>query len=141
MMRRGAVKAVIAALILCTTLAAARADEFTELAAAATTEIYLYAPALTRETCKALVAADARHVLIFLVVQPSKGWACDAHTATLTTVYTLEHISSAFVFFDYRQVGEGPDIEHLTFKYDPTRAEELVRDFWNAAFRGRRLPR
>jgi hypothetical protein len=61
------VKAVIAALILCTTLAAARADEFTQLAAASTTEIYLYAPALTRETCKALVAADARHVLVFLV--------------------------------------------------------------------------
>jgi hypothetical protein len=135
MMRRGAVRAVIAALILCAMLAAARADEFTELAAAATTEIYLYAPALTRETCKALVAADARHVLIFLVVQPSKGWACDAHTATLTTVYTLEHISSAFVFFDYRQVGEGPDIEHLTFKYDPARAEYLMHDFWDAALK------
>jgi hypothetical protein len=125
MMRRGAVKAVIAALILCATLAAARADEITKLAAASTTEIYLYAPALTPETCKALVAADARHVLVFLVVQPSKGWACDARTATLTTVYTLEHIPSAFVFFDYRQVGEGPDIEHLTFKYDPARAEVL----------------
>jgi hypothetical protein len=48
MMRRGAVKAIIAAMMLCATLAAARADEFTELAAATTTEIYLCAPALTR---------------------------------------------------------------------------------------------
>jgi hypothetical protein len=123
------VKAVVAAWIFCATPAVARADEFTRLAAATTTDIYLYAPALASETCKALVAADARHVLVFMVVQPSKGWACDAHTTTLTTIYTQEHIPSAFVFFDYRQVGEGPDIEHLTFKYDPARAEELVRDF------------
>jgi hypothetical protein len=135
MMRRGATKAIIAALILGATLAAARADEFTQLAAATTTDIYLYAPALTPETCKALVSADARHVLVFMIVQPSKSWACDAHTAMLTTVYTLEHIRSAFVFFDYRQVGEGPDIEHLTFKYDPARAEVLMHDFWDAALK------
>jgi hypothetical protein len=135
MMRRGAVKAASAALILCAALAAARADEFAELAAATTTDIYLYAPALTRGTCEALVAADARDVLVHLIVQPRKGWACDAHTAALTTVYTLEHIPSAFVFFDFRQVGEGPDIEHLTFKYDPARAEDLLQDFWNAALK------
>jgi hypothetical protein len=44
MMRRRAVKAVIVALILCATPAAAHADEFTRLAAATTTDIYLYAP-------------------------------------------------------------------------------------------------
>jgi hypothetical protein len=89
MMRRRAVKAVIAALILCATPADARADEFTRLAAASSREIYLYAAALTAETCKALVAADARHVLVFLV----------------------------------------------TFKYDPARAEVLMRDFWVAALK------
>jgi hypothetical protein len=136
MMRRGAVKAVIAALILCATPAAARADEFTELAAKATDEIYLYAPALTRETCEALVAASFRHVLINLLIQrPKERLACDVFAAPLMNYYTLEDIPKAFALFDFRQVGEGPDIEHLRFTYDPPKAETLFSAFWTEAMK------
>jgi hypothetical protein len=136
MMRRGAVKASIAALMLCAAPAATRADEFTDLAAKATDEIYLYAPALTHDTCEALVAASFRHVLINLLIErPKERFACDASAAPLMNYYTLEDVPKAFALFDFRQVGEGPDIEHLSFTDDPPKAETLFGDFWTEALK------